>query len=329
MLYADRPAGLGGIETHVDGLAFALARSGFEVTIAFSRISDPSLFRRAIEAGVTVTEADGDAVLKLVRQERVDLLHAHSHGASRVARTSHARWRIPTVVTVHGPAQSVPLGAAPGIGIICVSEEVARPLRAAFGTRLEVIENGIDLSRFKPPRSGARPPIRSKEKLQIAYLGRVGPAKKRGLEALWEAMSPRPEVELTFISNWAPHGHARPTHDVAAALSRYDLVLSTGRGVREAMASGAAAAVLGVYWDGLVTPQNVQSLRWHNFSGRTHRLVPSAGTLASEIRPLLTDRARLGALAAFACEYAHAHFGEEPMLQKTLQIYQRVTSEVG
>ena len=73
--------------------------------------------------------------------------------------------------------------------------------------------------------------------------------------------------------------------------------------------------------DGLVTPENLDTLREHNFSGRRYRKDFSVSDLVTEIskyRQEYGDRLR---------EIAIAQFGLEENLPRLLEIYHRVKSE--
>lgn len=324
LLYADRPAAYGGIETHTAGLAEALSSLGDEVTIAFSSIVRPDLFTRSISAGARVVELQSHQLGSFVRQEGFDVIHAHSYGASRAVKQLGVRPTLPVITTVHGPGQRLPFPPMPGTGLICVSEEVARVFRPAFGQRLRVIENGIDLDRFSALDRSRKPG----EPLRICYLGRVGPTKRAGVTALYEAAGKRADVRLRFISDWAPHAQASPTCSVEEHLQHADVVFSTGRGIREAMACGAAACVLGVCWDGLVTPDSLDRLAWYNFSGRAFRRKPASQDIALVIRRLLFDPRLLEQLKCFGRQTAERRWDGKTAAILTRKFYAEVMGEV-
>ncbi len=335
LMYADRPATLGGIETHINTLAARLVRRACTVTLAFARITDPRIFADAKEAGARVVEASPRDVATYVTSGAYDLLHAHSFGASRLAARLHRTCGIPIVITLHGPGQGLPVAVGAGMHVIAVSQEIASTLQRACGTRLSVIENGIDLTQFSRTIPETNPPGRrsprsqQRTRLHAVYLGRVGPSKRPGLVALHEALNSRPDVTLRFIANWSPDGDARPSHAVQDSLEGADLVFSTGRGIREAMALGAAACVLGVYWDGLVTPERVDELRWSNFSGRSTRERPTPRAVALTVRELLGTPARLAQLQAFSRSYAHNNFCLSHTVNRTVAVYERLTASAG
>lgn len=312
-LYADRPAGFGGVETHMATLAKELAALGHEVRLIFPRIVEAGVFEEAVKLGARLEAHSPAAVERLAARGAFDLLHAHSHRASELAGKISTRYGVPAAVTLHSPEQRLPPARGPR-AVIAVSGEIAARL-ALEGIPHERIENGVDLGRFSP--SGGRKRVR----LRAVYLGRVSPSKMPGLLALEEALAHRRDIELRYIADWAPGGAARPTAGVEAELREADLVFATGRGVREAMACGAAALVLGTFWDGLVTPGSVERLAWYNFSGRASRERPSAERIAFAARKLLQDRKELQALKAFGTAYARRFWDAREMARRTAAVY--------
>lgn len=350
LMYADRPASYGGIETHMATLGKELLRMGHRVTLVFSRILSPELFDVVKAHGGEVTTADRSEIEGLIMGKDVDLVHAHSFQAAKLALAARRRLGVPAATTLHSPDQRLPNADCRLMSFIAVSREIGE-LLAGRGVPHVVIENGVDLERFIPASSGpptqgpgqtpsrgqaprqdgtpsdapnrqSRP--RSRRRLRVLYLGRVSPAKTQGLLAVEKALAYREDIELRYISNWAPGKKERPLSSVEDELREADLVFSTGRGIREAMACGAPAAVLGAFWDGLVTQENVDDLEWCNFSGRATRQPPSPERIAFTVRELLT-RPRLRAeLKTFGPQLAARRWDARTMAHKTLEVYRSI-----
>jgi len=321
-MYADRPASFGGIETHMATLAKELALLGQQVTLAFPHILEDRLFADAKAHGVRIVKASPQEIEKLAASAKVDVLHAHSARASRLAHALQRRYPLLTATTLHGPGQVLPPWRRGRTAIIAVSGEISESL-SRQGIPHTTIENGVDLKRFHPRVSRPRRP----RPLRIVYLGRVSPAKVPGLLALDEAAAFRQEVDVRYVADWAPRAQEAPSAAVEHQLAEADLVFATGRGVREAMACGAAAAVLGVFWDGLVTPETVSRLEWCNFSGRASREPPTAQSISLLIRELLADAKRLEELKTFGASYARRRWDARVMAEKTLEVYHRLKRE--
>lgn len=323
LMYADRPASYGGIETHMATLAKELLLLGHRATLAFSRIDCQDLFSEVRAHGGDVVAADRHEVENLALERAVDVVHAHSHRASKVALALRQRSRVPAVTTLHSPEQALPTADGRLMTYIAVSREISASLsRQAIPHA--VIENGVDLERFAPP--GLR--SRRRRRWRVVYLGRVSPAKTPGVLAVDEALGRRQDVELRYVCNWAPMGNGRPLAGVEAELREADLVFSTGRGVREAMACGAAAAVLGSYWDGVVTRENVDRLEWYNFSGRATRRPPTAEQVAFALRELMADPRRLAELKALGPELAARRWDAKEMAKRTAAVYESAARNV-
>lgn len=322
VMYADRPASFGGIETHMATLAKELALLGQQVTLAFPRILEDGLFADAKAHGVRVVKAGPQEVQELAASGKVDVLHAHSARASRLAHALQRRYPLLTATTLHGPGQLLPPWRHGRTAIIAVSGEISESL-SQQGIPHITIENGVDLKRFHPRAPGLRRP----RPLRIVYLGRVSPSKMPGLLALDQAAAFRQEVDVRYVADWAPRAQEAPSPAVEHELSEADLVFATGRGIREAMACGAAVAVLGVFWDGLVTPDTVSRLEWCNFSGRASREPPTARRISLLLRELLADPKRLEQLKTFGASYARRHWDARVMAEKTLEVYQRLKRE--
>jgi glycosyltransferase involved in cell wall biosynthesis len=94
----------------------------------------------------------------------VDIIHFHGLGFPDFLVAGKAK----IVVTLHAARHYYPesVFALPGLQFIAVSRHHAGSLADVRG--LEVIENGVDLARFRP-RSGSR--------RQLAFVGRIAPEK--------------------------------------------------------------------------------------------------------------------------------------------------------
>ena len=108
---------------------------------------------------------------------------------------------------------------------------------------------------------------------------------------------------------------------LADAINDSDVVVSLGRGVVEAMLCGRVPLVFDIHGgDGLVTPDNLDSLKKYNFSGRCHRMQYTAIDLVDELR---------GYRQVFGdslCDIAREQFGVSRNLPRVLDIYAAVAA---
>jgi glycosyltransferase involved in cell wall biosynthesis len=254
-----------------------------------------------------------------------DLVHAHWLLTAAVARFGGR----PFVVTLHGSgsagrfsdvglAQSRPglvrTLLRPAAVVICVSETVAAAVRSA-GVDAVVIPNGVRL----PEEVGApaEPP-------EVLYVGRLAPEKN--IDTLLEAVG---DLNIVVagdgpLRDGVPNAlGAVPHADVERLLERASVVVAPcetegfGLAAAEAMAfarpvvAAAGGALLELVAD-----------------GETGLLVPprDAAALRRAVERLLADadlRERLGRAARAR---ARERFGWDGVIERTLEVYRRVTA---
>lgn len=111
-------------------------------------------------------------------------------------------------------------------------------------------------------------------------------------------------------------GAALTQEHLAGAINAADVVVSLGRGVVEAMLCSRVPLVFDIHGgDGLVTPDNLDVLRTHNFSGRCCRRHYGVEEILSELNGY---RQSFGASLR---ELAREQFGLERNLPRLLDIY--------
>ncbi|WBO86689.1 glycosyltransferase family 4 protein [Hymenobacter yonginensis] len=172
VLQTIRQGRIGGGETHVFDLVQALDKSQFApVVLAFTpgplvdRLTELNIPVHVIETEVPFDVRCWGRVQRLLREERIDLVHAHGTRAQSNTFWAARRLGLPLLYTVHGwsfhPDQSPlhrryrqlseQLLMAQAAGTICVSDSNFQDGRAfSRMERATVIKNGIDPSRFQP-----------------------------------------------------------------------------------------------------------------------------------------------------------------------------------
>ncbi len=206
---------VGGVETHVSGLARELVRRGHDVTVVTSRY-DRALPEREEWDGVHVVRAKTRAVWlrtpwapatkAALAGLEADVVHAHSPPplTSYYAARACARRGVPLVVTVHcdievptlfGPViESLyrrtlePATLRRAARLIVTTSTYAATSRAVWRFNPEVVPNAVDLHRYRPEVDGG--PVREKHRLApnesvVLAVGRMVPHK--GMENLIEA----------------------------------------------------------------------------------------------------------------------------------------------
>src|SRR5437016_8342890 len=251
-----------------------------------------------------------------------DLVHAHWLITAAVARFGGK----PFVVTLHGSGSAgrfsdVELARGrpglvrallrPASAVICVSETVAAPVRAA-GVDVVVISNGVRI-----PDEVAAP----SEPPEVLYVSRLAPEKN--VDTLVEAVG---DLNLVVAGDGPLRERvsnalgAVPHAEVERLLERASVVVSPceregfGLAAAEAMAFGrpvvaaAGGALLELVAD-----------------GETGLLVPprDAAALREAVERLLGDRELREGLGREARTRARERFGWDGVIERTLEVYRR------
>jgi glycosyltransferase involved in cell wall biosynthesis len=255
-----------------------------------------------------------------------DLVHAHWLLTAAVARFAGR----PFVVTLHGSGSAgrfsdvelarrrpklVRALLRPAAAVICVSETVAEPVRAA-GVKAVVIANGVRIpEEVEPP---AEPP-------EVLYVGRLSPEKN--VDTLVEAVG---DLNLVVAGDGPLRGlvpnalGAVPHAEVERLLERASVVVAPceregfGLAAAEAMAFGrpvvaaAGGALLELVAD-----------------GETGLRVPArdAAALREAVERLLRDRELRERLGRAARAQARERFGWNAVIERTLEVYSGVLAK--
>ncbi len=338
---------LGGAETHILTLGTALVRRGHTVTLASS---GGVLCGAAREHGMRVLYAplnskspramlaSGAFLARLLRRERITVIHAHARlPAALVSPLAH-RYRIPLVTTVHGIYSArfpKKLLTAHGAQILAVSDPIKRHLTDAFGvkaTRIFRTVNGIDLAAF-PFRPAQNAQIR--EVLHVSRLDDDADFTARALISLAPAF---PGLHFTVVGGGRNEALLRQRaaavpnltflgarKDIAALLARADLFIGVSRAALEALATGTPVILCGNRGiDGLFTPRLAARAERTNLccdgAGRERaRLARALGAALA-----LTEEERR-ALSRFGRRFVRARFAASRMADDAEAVYRAVT----
>ena len=159
----------GGAERVVIETAEALTASGHKTFIA---CEGGPLMQPAMRAGAEIlllplatkspisVRRNASRLMKVIRDQKIDLVHAHSRAPAWSALWAARRTKTPFVTTYHGTYnENAPLKRrynavmASGDRVIAVSHFIADLIRARHGVgedRLRIIPGGVDLQKFDP-----------------------------------------------------------------------------------------------------------------------------------------------------------------------------------
>jgi len=247
-----------GSETHFYALARAFQEMGFKVHI-FTYLKD-KMWDKMRETGARLLD---DEI-----KDEYDLVIMN--GNPCLSRAPRSAYKIFISNGVLPPPEQPILGADKYVSI---SEEVQDSLRQkGYGSFL--IRNGIDCERFKPTRQ-----INKKLKNVLLLSNKQNPRTKEFI-AIEEACK---ELKVNLICCGLQFGTS--VFETEEFINISDLVISLGRGVYEAMATGRnviCADYQGM--DGFIDEQTYLEARKNNCSGRRFKMSITKETIIKELK---------------------------------------------
>jgi len=199
------------------------------------------------------------------------------------------------ILTIHSTQYKVEKPIDGADKYVAISEEIQDYLKEK-GYESTIIRNGIDCERFKPIN-----PINEKLK-NVLCISKNNLLK----EAVKNACPDLNVISIGRVKKW----------EVEKYINKVDLVVSSGRGIYEAMACGRVAVVVDVnarWLDGIVNKDNIGELLRFNCSGR--RFGKDIKELKNEI--MKYDKS----MGLFNRKFALNNFNIKKQVNKYLHLY--------
>ena len=295
----------GGAEAFVRDFASGLQSRGHQV-MAYS--SDPGQLPRMMEQdGIPVTTDPRGLDF------RPDIIHAQHHLDAMTALACLPG--VPAIYHCHGAVWRETPPAHPRIlRYIAMSRTLKERMMIEGNLRdeqIDVVLNGVDLTRFRAVRAIPERPAR------VLFFNSYHHPDSPTVAA---ARTASENLGLQFQTLGWQFGKSTPRPEEHLLL--HDIVFASGRSAIEAMACGCAVMVLGRNTcAGLVTPENFGRLRDVNFSAAANLPPPDAGELAREM-------AAFDANAVEEVTRSIRKFSDSgKMVDRILAIYEEVISE--
>ncbi|MBI1977005.1 MAG: lipopolysaccharide heptosyltransferase II [Candidatus Omnitrophica bacterium] len=287
-------------------------------------------------------------VTKIIREEKIDLVHARSRVPAWIGFWASRKAGVPLITTCHGYYSTGFFSHVMGWGkfVIAISHAMARHMVENFNVphaRIRLIPRGVDLTEFCYRGETAAQPGKEEKEMIIGIVGRLTPLKGhadflraiprvsqqyRNLRVWVIGDAPKEKQSyLTELQTLVRHlgikdsveflGHRS---DVTEVLRQLDLlVLATvtpeafGRVLIEAQAVGVPVVATRV--GGVVDVIEDE---------KTGLLVPPSDsvTMAAVILRVLQDPVLAGQLSRAARQRVEQEFSLEKMVEKTLAVYQ-------
>ncbi len=356
LLLADRMEA-GGVETHIAELARGLSAAGCEVFLASGggrmakqlesegiphiSIPLPTHSPRALWHSLRI-------VRRLVKNERIDIIHAHTRTAALLLRTCFGLGAR-RIVTVHAHFRTDGLyGKCSywGERTLAVSEDLRAYVCDNYRLPAEqvcVIPNGIDCNRFsctEAKEEKARTPC-------ILFASRLDHDCARGAELLC-AIAPIlcrriPKLSIRIAGGGNAYGHIKSLSDTAnrrigrcaitlcgyvsdmpELLCACDVFVGVSRAAMEAAACRCAVILCGDEgYGGILTAESAPEAALSNFCARGMDR-PNEQTLLRDLQRLFSDSPYRIRVASEGCAWIREQASAERMCRDTLSCYRNV-----
>lgn len=197
---------------------------------------------------------------------------------------------------------------------LAISEEVAFNLSRCGvpQQQIQILRNLVSGRLFCPANE-----IRTKPERILVLSYKMDEGRK---DLLREAAA-RIGASIRFVGEG---GNVLSQHQLVGVINEADVVVSLGRGVIEAMLCGRIPLVFDIHGgDGLVTPETLNVIRTHNFSGRRHRIAFTVTGLVDEFGRYRQEYGKK------LRELSLEQFGAESNIRCLLELYGNVIERGG
>ncbi|MBF0619800.1 MAG: glycosyltransferase family 4 protein [Candidatus Omnitrophica bacterium] len=292
---------------------------------------------------------DVPRLARIVREEKIDIIHAHTRASAMSAMIAGALTGVPYVTTCHGffkPHVGRKILPLWGKAVIAISAPIAKHLATDMGVdkkQIFLVPNGIDPERFVPADDITRANIRREFGLgkepSLGIIARLSDVKGHGwlLQAMPDILKTFPDTRL-FILGEGPmeallkkdvsrlgieksvvfRSTVQKTADVLPAFDVFVMPsLSEGLGLSVMEAQAMGIPVVATKVGGLIDAVK---------DGETGILVPAKDpeALAKAVVRLLADRALAKRMGEAGRIFMMNNFSADTMTEGTLGMYQKV-----
>lgn len=308
---------LNGQTTHVLALCQELTRQHHEVFLVIGGLDHPSYLLCLQELGIPYSRAN--EVMRLLPRLQVfkpEIIHNHSAHTLQSSLELGQTLGIPVVATCHYLDFEPRCLLEQTQTVMAISEEMKEQLNLGK-VPVVVVENGVPIPPTRPHPSHAK---------HAVFLARFSRSKQGNFQMAADSFR-KHHWNISVVGNGRLSGVPCRgwRRDIFPELTRAALVVGTGRAIREGMAAGCAAIVLGEYCDGIVSQANVKALEYFNFSGRFSKIKPSPDQFETFLKELTPNHLR--ELGDFGRAYAVQHFSIQKMAAALLEVYHSVINE--
>ncbi len=211
------------------------------------------------------------------------------------------------IYTSHGPQHKLELPVVDADVVVAVSEEVAQ-VAVQYGKHPEIIRNPVDTNLF---RAIPKPDDGNPKVLVMC----------KNIDASRMAQEACKKVGFNYD---IIHYQEKPVDDVWNHLPNYDIAITSGRGVYEAMACGVMPFIFDrrsgdILSDGWVTEKTIRKIRQRNCSGRFYKL----NTGIEQLSYHLEDYEKIS--TEWMKKYVEENHDVKTVVGKYINLYERVS----
>jgi len=320
---------IGGLETYIATLLNALSEEN-NVYLIGQYISLE--MKNSLNSKVIVFEKKLDYIEyeNFIVENNIQILHGHPADSLGVSTYIGNKLNIPVVCTYHGLWGWNNTIYDKINKLITISDEVKNKVGnvCKFNNKIEVIQNGIDSNRIYYKNI-------KKNNNTILFLGRIDADKRYSIKHIVKALE---NLDVVFkIAGAGSHydtlksevsdkveflGYVENVNNI---LNESSIVISTGRGIREALLCGKSCISMDACWyDGIVNESTISELEYANFSGRSKNAVPiSSEVIKSDILKLLNENEQIE-IEKWSIPYALENYTSDAFVNKHFEIYKNL-----
>jgi glycosyltransferase involved in cell wall biosynthesis len=308
---------IGGAETHVIELSRHLADLGYRVLVASNggcyagRLADYGIPHYQVPLHDTKPSylwRSCWALRRIVREEQVDIVHAHARIPAFVTAVMGRPRAFRFVTSAHGNFKGLRSVSRWGERTIAVSEDIRSYLISYFrvpAERIVVIPNGVDTDLFRPPAEGAGATERG-ETARIVMVSRLdGPLAEVAVrlidacEQVYDRWPLRLEIVgdgdgISAVTSRAAACNRRRGKDVVSTLGARtdvyrimaagDLVVGVSRVALEAMSCSRPVILAGSQgFGGLLEVDGIERFQQDNFTARSQNAAATVPALVAAL----------------------------------------------
>jgi len=337
---------LGGLETYLATLLNKLAEDkNNNIHLITQQISAEMFDMLSSNVNLFVKEYCNNThneYVEYIKSNNIELINSHPASALGISIILKRILNIPVVFTYHGLWGWNYHCHNEIDKLITVSNEVKDLLlNTSVKDKLEVIQSGINTDLiFDDGRDN-----NIDDTLTILFSGRIDADKYFGIKILISALKQMNKDIVLNVAGDGSHydelklhiqregvtGVVKPygyVSDMNRVLNNADIVISTGRGIKEAMLCGKSCISMDCNsYDGIVNNENIKILEYANFSGRSkNKVTTSIEVITRDITILLDDIER-NSLGTWCKEYALDNYTSNNFVDKHIEIYKNIINK--